>query len=170
MTAASAMHGAVPIMNAARGALPLFIAVFVGFADPPNALASLGGDTSSVASDRVRMQGALRQVTGRNTFTVHEMQSASGIVVREYVSPAGTVFGVAWQGAAFPDLRQLLGPYFSRFQEEAARIGQTRKRRGPLNVDLGDVVVQSSGHPRSFTGRAYLPGLVPPGVGIDAIR
>lgn len=116
------------------------------------------------------MQGALRQITGGNAFTVHEMQSASGIVVREYVSTAGTVFGVTWRGAAFPNLRQLLGPHFIRFQQEVDRLVRARKRRGPLNVDLGDVIVQSSGHPRSFTGRAYMPGLVPQGVGIDAIR
>jgi hypothetical protein len=144
--------------------------VLISLVFPTAALASLGGDTSSVRADRVQMQGALRQITGANAFTVHEMQSASGIVVREYVSAAGTVFGVTWQGAAFPNLRQLLGPYFARFQQEADRLVRARKRRGPLNVDLGDVIVQSSGHPRSFTGRAYLPGLVPQGVGIDAIR
>jgi hypothetical protein len=157
-------------MAAGRAIHACLTFVLIGVISPTAALASLGGDTSSIGADRIQMQGALRQITGVNAFTVHEMQSASGIIVREYVSSAGTVFGVTWQGAAFPNLRQLLGPYFIRFQQEADRQVRTRKRRGPLNVDLGDVIVQSSGHPRSFTGRAYVPGLVPQGVGIDAIR
>jgi hypothetical protein len=132
--------------------------------------ASLGGSATSVQEDRVQMQGALRQVVGSNAFTLHEMQSATGIVVREYVSPDGKVFGVTWQGPTVPDLRQLLGPYFTRFQQEADRLKRARRGHGPLTVDLGDVVVQSGGHPRAFTGRAYLPGLVPQGVGMDAIR
>jgi len=157
-------------MTVVRATYACLTFVLIGAISPTAALASLGGDTSSIRADRVQMQGALRQITGGNAFTVHEMQSASGIVVREYVSTAGTVFGVTWRGAAFPNLRQLLGPHFIRFQQEADRLVRARKRRGPLNVDLGDVIVQSSGHPRSFTGRAYMPGLVPQGVGIDAIR
>jgi len=157
-------------MTVVRATCVCLTFVLIGVISPTAALASLGGDTSSIRADRVQMQGALRQITGGNAFTVHEMQSASGIVVREYVSTAGTVFGVTWQGATFPNLRQLLGPHFIRFQQEVDRLVRARKRRGPLNVDLGDVIVQSSGHPRSFTGRAYMPGLVPQGVGIDAIR
>ena len=157
-------------MTVVRATYACLTFVLIGAISPTAALASLGGDTSSIRADRVQMQGALRQITGGNAFTVHEMQSASGIVVREYVSTAGTVFGVTWRGAAFPNLRQLLGPHFIRFQQEVDRLVRARKRRGPLNVDLGDVIVQSSGHPRSFTGRAYMPGLVPQGVGIDAIR
>lgn len=132
--------------------------------------ASLGGDSASVQTDRIRMQGALRQIVRRDAFTFHEMQSASGIVVREYLTSTGTVFGVAWQGATLPDLRQLLGSYFDRYQQEAARQARTRKGHGPLTVDLGDVIVQSGGHPRAFSGRAYLPRLVPAGVTADAIR
>ncbi|HEX7139592.1 MAG TPA: DUF2844 domain-containing protein [Vicinamibacterales bacterium] len=136
----------------------------------PDVHAALGGTASSVQDDRVRMQGALRQVVRSGPFTLHEMQSASGIVVREYVSDAGTVFAVTWQGATFPDMRQLLGPYFDRYHAEAERLARSRRGHGPLTVDLGDLVVQSAGHNRSFTGRAYLPGNMPQGVGIESIR
>jgi hypothetical protein len=136
----------------------------------PDVHAALGGSASTVQDDRVRMQGALRQVVRNGPFTLHEMQSASGIVVREYVSDAGTVFAVAWQGATFPDMRQLLGPYFDRYQAEADRLVRARRGHGPLTVDLGDVVVQTAGHSRSFMGRAYLPGSLPQGVGVEAIR
>jgi hypothetical protein len=133
-------------------------------------LASLGGDTSSVQDDRARMQGALRQIVRADAFTFHEMQSGSGIVVREYLNTAGTVFGVAWRGPTFPDLRQLLGPYFERYQQEAARLARTRKGHGPLTVDLGDLVVQTGGHPRAFFGRAYLTRDLPAGVNADVVR
>ncbi|HEY7288787.1 MAG TPA: DUF2844 domain-containing protein [Vicinamibacterales bacterium] len=132
--------------------------------------ASLGGAATSVQDDRVHMQGSLRQISGGPAYSMHELQSATGTVVREYVSPTGTVFAVSWDGPAFPDLRQLLGPYFDRFQAEAARLKHARRGHGPLTVDLGDVVVQSGGHPRSFSGRAYLPQMMPAGVKAESIR
>ncbi len=116
------------------------------------------------------MEGALRQIVQRNAFSFHEMQSASGVVVREYLTSTGTVFGVTWQGPTIPDLRQLLGPYFDRYQQEAARLARTRLGHGPLVVDLGDVVVESGGHARAFSGRAYLPNRLPPGVRVDDIQ
>jgi hypothetical protein len=132
--------------------------------------ATLGGDAASVQDDRARMQGALLQIVRADAFSFHEIQSASGIVVREYLTTTGAVFGIAWRGPTFPDLRQLLGPYFERYQQEAARLAQARKGHGPLTVDLGDVVVQSGGHPRAFFGRAYLTRALPAGVTPDVVR
>jgi hypothetical protein len=146
------------------------IAAFIVWTNVCPAFASLGGDSASVQEDRARMQGALRQIVQKDAFIFHEMQSASGIVVREYLTSTGTVFGVAWQGATPPDLRQLLGPYFERYQAEAARLAQNRKGHGPLTVDLGDLVVQSAGHMRSFSGRAFLPRQLPLGVSAEMIR
>ena len=116
------------------------------------------------------MRGALRQIVPSDAFTFHEMQSSSGIVIREYLTSTGTVFGVSWQGETVPDLRQLLGRYFDRYREEAARLARVRKGHGPLTVDLGDVVVQTSGHARAFAGRAYLRRFVPAGVTAETIR
>jgi hypothetical protein len=148
----------------------LLTAISLVIASDRVAHASLGGDATSVQADRVRIQGAQRQVLRKGSFTLHEMQSATGVVVREYVSDEGGVFAVSWQGPTFPDLRQLLGPYFDRYHAEAVRLAHARKGHGPLTVDLGDVVVQSGGHNRALGGRAYLPRLVPQGVGIESIR
>jgi len=137
---------------------------------PRTVSATLGGDVSTIQTDRARMLGAQRQIVRTDAFTTHEMQSSTGIVVREFVNGGGTVFGVAWQGASFPDMRQLLGPYFDRYQQEVARITQERRGHGPLTVDLGDVVVQTSGHARAFAGRAYVRAMMPQGIAIDAIR
>jgi hypothetical protein len=127
--------------------------------------AALGGPEATVEADRLQVQGTQR-VTRLSAYTVHEMQAPSGTVVREYVSPAGTVFAVAWQGPSMPDLRQVLGTYFDRYAEAAAQ----RKARGPIAIEQPGLVVQSSGHMRAFVGRAYIPEALPPGVGADSIR
>jgi hypothetical protein len=117
--------------------------VFLMLALPIHGHASLGGDEGSVQSDRVHMQGALLRITRSDAYTVHEMQAPSGTTVREYVSPSGTVFAVAWQGP---------------------------RGHGPLLIQEVGLVVQQSGHPRAFVGTAYVPQLLPPGVGVEAIR
>jgi hypothetical protein len=138
---------------------------------PASAGASLGRDASSVDADRVHAQGALLRIVRTDAYTVHEMQSSSGTTIREYVSSSGTVFGVAWQGPWLPDLRQVLGDYYADYQRalEARASGQ-RRARGSITVDLPDLQIQISGHPRAFSGRAYVPRLMPLRVQADAIR
>jgi hypothetical protein len=133
------------------------------------AFAVLGGDESSVAADMAQMKATVR-VTPGATFAVHEVKASSGPVVREYVSPAGRVFGVAWQGSSIPDMQQLLGTYFQQYStaSQAAKAGHPGRR--PLNIQLPGLVVQTSGHMRSLYGRAYDPSLLPQGVSADAVR
>src|SRR5476649_2319909 len=120
------------------------------------ASATLGGDASSVDADRVRLLGALRGITRTNDVAVHEMQSAAGTVLREYVTSTGTVFGVAWQGPWMPDLRQILGTYFEPYQAAVRATRKARGRRGPIVIDTPDLVMRVSGHQRAFSGTAYL--------------
>ncbi|HZR25120.1 MAG TPA: DUF2844 domain-containing protein [Vicinamibacterales bacterium] len=141
----------------------------LAFATP--AFAELGGDASSITADRVHTQGALLRITSTDTFTVHEMQSATGTMIREYVSPlSGKVFAVAWDGPFLPDLRQVLGSYFDTYQREAARVRTARRAHGPIAIDTGELVVQVAGHTRYFTGRAYATRLVPNGVERASIK
>ena len=137
---------------------------------PANLSATLGRDSSSVDADRVRMQGALLRIVRSDTYVVHEMQSASGTTVREYVSPTGTVFAVAWQGPWQPDLRQVLGPYFDDYQRALEARAGTRRSRGSFTIELPDLTVQVTGHPRAFSGRAFVPRLMPLRVQPEAIR
>ena len=138
---------------------------------PSAASATLGGDAASVDADRVQVQGALVGITRRDAYAVHELQAPSGTSVREYVSPTGQVFGVAWQGPWMPDMRQLLGPYFDQYQSlvQAAQ-ASPRRRRGSLVIDTPGLVVHASGHPRAFSGSAYVPALVPQGVGPETVK
>jgi hypothetical protein len=148
----------------------LLAVVVATLAAPTKAHAELGGDESSVTTDRAHMQAALLRINRSSGFAVHEMQSATGTLVREYVSSSGRVFAVAWQGPWIPDLQQLLGAYFTRYQEAAARERQVRRGRGPLSVQTPDFVVETSGRPRAFTGRAFLPDQIPSGVQTDTLR
>jgi len=138
-------------------------------ATPAIVSASLGGDLSTVTDDRVRIKGALIGMRQSDRFMVHEMQSASGVVVREYVAN-GRVFAVAWQGPWHPDLQQLLGTYFARYEQAAGRAIRERRGHGPAVVQDTDFVVERAGHARAFTGRAYLPSQIPDGVTLDRIQ
>jgi hypothetical protein len=137
---------------------------------PATVLAALGGDAASVDADRVRIQGALTRIVRNDSYALHEIRSASGTMIREYVSTSGTVFAVVWQGPWLPDLRQVLGAHFDQYQTAMESARRERKGRGSILIDQPDLVVQMTGHPRSFFGRAYVPALVPQGVQVEAIR
>jgi Protein of unknown function (DUF2844) len=142
----------------------LFLLVIALEAVP--AWASLGLSELSVHEDRQRMGGQLKSATFEG-YTVHQITAPGGVMVREYVSPVGTVFGIVWEGPTMPDLSQLLGPYFSQFQQAAA---SSHHRRGPLYVQVGPLVVESGGHMRAFRGRAYVTSLLPANLTKDVIR
>ncbi len=133
-------------------------------------IAALGGSASTITADRVKMEAALLRIQAAQGYTLHELRSAAGTTVREYVSSSGDVFAVAWDGPAMPDLRQVLGDSFLTFQRAVEASRGTRRARGPLSIDTGDFVVQTSGHMRSLSGRAYLKRLMPAGVQPAAIR
>lgn len=127
------------------------------------AFAALGGDLSSVQADQAHMKASLKTTTGQ-AYTVHEIKSAMGTIVREFVSADGRVFAVAWHGPSMPPMQQILGTYFQQYSagvqaHHAAHVG-----RRPLNIQQPGLVVQSNGHPRGYFGRAYVPGMLPPGV------
>lgn len=133
------------------------------------AFAALGGESSSVQADKDRMHAALRVSPAQN-YTVQELTSPSGTVVREYTSSSGKVFAVAWQSPVLPDLKQLLGTHFDEFQQAAAQARNRRLGRGPLVVRHPGLVVEIGGHMRGFVGRAYLPDQLPPEVHEEEIR
>jgi DNA-binding IclR family transcriptional regulator len=133
------------------------------------AFAGLGQDVSSVQADQLHMQGSLR-ITQSQAYTVHEIRSATGTVVREYVSASGKVFAVAWQGPWLPDMRQVLATYFDQYQQAARTQFNSNAGRRPLLIQQPGLVVQSGGHMRSFAGRAYIPEMLPQAVSVEEIR
>jgi hypothetical protein len=143
----------------------LLPSVLLAFAFP--AWASLGDNVTSVQSDKAHMRGTLRSVAAQR-YVKHEIQVANGQLVREFVSPEGTVFGVAWEGPFQPDLQQILGSYFEPVKQAVA--AQQRHGHGPISVETSGFVFQQGGHARSFHGRAYVPGMVPQGVDVTEIQ
>jgi hypothetical protein len=131
--------------------------------------AALGDNVSSVKADQARLKGTVR-VTQAQSLEIHEITAEHGTVVREFVSPEGNVFGVAWKGQFIPDLQQLFGNYFDQYSEAAKAQKASYVGRRPLNVQLPGLVVQMSGHMRAYSGRAFLPGMLPQGVAADSIR
>ena len=131
------------------------------------AFAALGADEASVAADQAQLSGRVTRIVRGQRFNMHEIQASTGTLIRQYVSPAGTVFGVAFEGSALPNMKQLLGPYYDQYLRAAQAQGITR---GPLVIREPGLVVQVSGHMRAFTGRAYAPNMLPSGVTAEAIR
>jgi hypothetical protein len=139
---------------------------------PSRAAAALGGDVTSVETDQQQMK-AKRAVRATASYLVHEITTPYGTVVREYVSPDGKVFGVAWRGPFLPNFQQLLGDSYATFAQAAqdARSAQPRRsRNAPLAVAQPNLVMHSGGHTRAYVGQAYIPGMIPQGVDAQEIR
>jgi hypothetical protein len=116
-----------------------------------------------VQADQVIMQARLRSLPV-GSYTMHEISAPTGTIVREYLSSEGKVFAISWRGPTIPNLRQVLGPYFDRYVEAARAAKAQHHGRGPLLVHAAGLVVQTGGHARAFSGRAYVPEMLPPGV------
>ena len=132
------------------------------------AQAALGETRDSVESDREKLTAVRGVVTDHRDYTVHEIKTAS-TALREYVTPAGVVFAIAWNGLVHPDLTELLGSYAEEYRE-ALRKSPRKHGRRHLRVKSDRVVVEKWGHIRDLKGRAYAPDLIPAGVSIDAIK
>jgi hypothetical protein len=128
--------------------------------------AALGADVSTVASDGEKMQGMVR-ISAAQAYSVHEIETPAGTRVREYVSAAGKVFAVAWQGPKMPDLQQTLGVYFKQFSEAPRTRPSDHKH---FAIALPGLVMQSSARMRAYSGRAYVPQLVPQNVSVTDIK
>jgi len=131
------------------------------------ALAALGGDATSVEADRVSLKGALHTAAEHTDYSVSEIRTSAGILVREYVSADGQVFAVSWRGPGIPDLGQLLGRYGAELAQAAPR---PHFNHHHLSVETADVVFQSSGHTRAFFGRAWVPALLPQNFSLNDIN
>ncbi len=132
------------------------------------AWAVLGQAHESVESDTQTLKGR-RVMRELNGYTVDEITRPDGAILREYVTPGGQVFGIAWQGMTMPNLKQLLGPSAAAFVA-ATQTGAGPRHRGPLRVHTDQLVVETGGHMRDFHMRAYRLDLLPQGVSADVVQ
>ena len=124
-----------------------------------SAHAELGGAMSGVQADRAQMKAQIVSVP-KSTHTIHEMTLPNGGGVKEFTNTKGQVYAVTWSGPGKPDLRSLLGGYFTSFQADNAKLSP-RSRRRPAAIHRSDLVIQTGGHMGYFWGIAYIPPLAP---------
>ena len=158
-----------------RTAKPRRYAMLIGlvvsvavFAFAHQSQATLGEHARSVESDRAVLSAETAVITPGDGYTVHEMAS-SAVALREYVTPSGVIFAVAWNGLSTPDLDQILGSYAGEYQA-ALQGSERQKGNRHLQVKSQNIKVERWGHMRALHGRAYIPALIPPGVSADVIK
>ena len=126
--------------------------------------AELGG---SVNKDATPLQTQNSVVAIQASLNSYQLKLPSGTQIKEFTNASGVVVAVSWQGPTLPDLKGLLGNYFDAFVNRAdAATGN--HRNADLHTD--DLVVQSHGQLRAFSGRAYLPKLLPAGFNVNQIQ
>ena len=117
--------------------------------------AKLGSDLASVQSDQLAW-GATATQTALAGATLVTQSLPNGLTVRQYLDPAGIVFAVAWDGPVLPDFERLLGSSYATYDDAV------RKQRRGVTLQNANLVIESGGMMRAFTGRAYLPEKLPP--------
>jgi hypothetical protein len=135
-----------------------------------NVGAMLGGTVDSVEPGRkiLRANRGAAVTPAEGRYTVHEA-TVGATQVREYVSPSGTIFAVAWDGVMHPELTDLLGSYADEYRKALQENPpQPGARRQTITSDR--IVVEKWGHVRDLHGRAYVPDFIPSGVDIDEIQ
>jgi len=170
LNAGKAFKAVPQVRRQAAGRMTIFMtALAMALLLSSPAAASLGGGPASVDDDQKQLQCVGRSTQVYGSYTVYELQMGSGTMLREYVSAAGTVFGVAWEGPNLPNMRQILGSYYGQFEQIASQRRQAHQR-GPLVIQEPGLVFYSGGHMRAYMGKAFVPGLVPAGVRTEDIR
>jgi hypothetical protein len=132
------------------------------------ASATLGQPEASVTTDQLHMKSEHRIQTFQN-YKVHELSSAKGATIREYVSPQGSVFGITWQGRSTPDMTQLLGTYLNNMQTATPAQTKILPRRG-MSVKTDDFVYSNFCRMGMCRGSAYVPSLIPSNVSVEVMR
>lgn len=133
--------------------------------------ASLGATVASVEADRASLKGQLRTASEPG-YSVQEITTATGTLVREFISPAGVVFAVSWYGPAMPNLQQTLGSYFTQFQAAVQARNEQGMHHGHnhLQIRTPTLVVHAGGHMRQYFGIAYVPSLMPANLSVSDLH
>jgi hypothetical protein len=149
--------------------LPSALSALIVFACAAPCHASLGGrptdfGAGAASGPRARSFAA----SPASTFSVNRTTLPSGTTVREYVAANGVVFAVSWDGPFMPDLRTLLGPHFATLTGESAK--HPKAGHSQLHIERPDVVIESTGHMRAYSGRAWITSLLPAGFTAEEIE
>jgi hypothetical protein len=148
------------------------LALALACAMPVCASAALGtapfaaGASAAVDARVARYQSAQ---TVQGGYRVLALELNNGTVIQEFVDGNSQVFALRWSGPDLPDMGMLLGPYLPVFKASVQAARQAGKRGGPVLVQSGGLVLVSTGVMGAFQGYAYLEGLLPAGMNIQAL-
>ncbi|MEJ2362585.1 MAG: DUF2844 domain-containing protein [Gammaproteobacteria bacterium] len=135
---------------------------------PVIASAALGGKPASAQAGLHPLNATTPNATKTGqAFTVQQYQDKTGTTIKEFITPAGIVFAVTWSGPLMPDMQQLLGQYFTDYVNAAK---QNHGSHTHLDIHQAGLVVQAAGYMRAFSGIAYVPSLMPPGVTVAQLK
>jgi hypothetical protein len=151
-------------------ALATALALSLALLSARPAQAVLGEAASSVQADQLRL-AAQRRTSRTLDAEVQVLTLPDGSSIRQYLTPAGLVYAVAWNTRSKPRLDQLLGAHFAAYAQ-GGRLAMSQ-RAGVHHhavVEQGDLVVESSAHLNAHVGRAWLRSLLPTATARDAIR
>jgi hypothetical protein len=142
-------------------------AVGLGLCLVTAAHAGLGEGVDSLQRDHAALRGAALSVTPMTAYDLHEITTAAGTRVREYVSHAGTVFAVTWAGRSPPDLSVVLAQHYPDYVQAATAHRGSHK---VFAMTTDGLVMSVMKLPRGFQGEAHVPALLPAGVSGGDIR
>ena len=81
---------------------------------PLCAQAELGGNLASITQEQ-KTFGSTLTTSPQSTYTIYIQNIGPDLVIKEYVSSSGNIFGVAWKGSTLPNFQILLGNYYSNY-------------------------------------------------------
>jgi hypothetical protein len=155
----------------ARGSI-LFVlpslALGIGLLCASPVQAGLGNDAADILLDSAQMHGVVA-AQSLPQYEVQVITTDTGMRISEYLNGNGMVFAVAWAGPVQPDLRQLLGSHYADYSQALAALNHPGSHRS-ARIDANGLVVELGGHMRAYSGRAYLPALMPAGVAAAELR
>jgi len=130
---------------------------------PIFAKAELGGNLTGITQEQKTFGSSLTS-SPQSNYTIYIQSISPDLVIKEYVSSSGNIFGVAWKGSTLPNFQILLGNYYSNYL--------SAQQQNPRSVFLQDnnLVIESSGVMGGYIGRAFLPKQVPTGLAPTAIQ
>jgi len=125
------------------------------------AQAGLGEHQTSIQRDHLAIRGSSVQVTQSVHYALHTVTAPTGAQLHEYVARSGTVFATTWSGRTLPNLKNILGTHYARYQQV---IAVPHSNHHVLNIRDGDFVLYMRKTQQGFRVAAYVPTLIPQGI------
>ena len=90
-----------------------------------------------------------------NSLKMKRTSQYKRVAINENIDPDGVVRKISWQGPHHPDLKNLLGPCYSYYQDFLKQNKQLRMR-GAITINRGGCHINIGGHMRSVQGEVSI--------------